>query len=109
MMRPARAARRHDDGFSLVEIMVVVLIIAILIAIAIPTFLAARTRANDRAMQSMLRTALVAEKTYFTDNQVYTDDAAVLGTVEGSPSYVTNAVAGASATTPRRCPASTPG
>jgi type IV pilus assembly protein PilA len=47
--------------------MVVVLIIAILIAIAIPTFLGARTRAQDRAAQTSLRNALVAAKSIYTD------------------------------------------
>ncbi len=54
---------RDDDGFTLIELMVVVLIIAILIAIAIPTFLGARARAQDRAVQSNLRNGLPAEKT----------------------------------------------
>src|SRR6266516_2025738 len=61
----------REEGFTLIELMVVVLIIAILIAIAIPTFLGARQRAQDRAAQSNLRNALTAEKTYYTDNQVY--------------------------------------
>ena len=48
------------------------LIIAILIAIAIPTFLGARTRAQDRAAQASLRNALVAAKSIYTDTQDYT-------------------------------------
>src|SRR4249919_3994363 len=66
-------ARNRDDeqGFTLIELMVVVLIIAILIAIAIPTFLGARQRAQDRAAQSDIRNGLTAEKTYYTDGQVY--------------------------------------
>ena len=70
------ATRRRDEeqGFTLIELMVVVLIIAILIAIAIPTFLGARQRAQDRAAQSDLRNGLTSEKTYYTDNQAYTND-----------------------------------
>ena len=64
--------RRHlnkdEDGFTLIELMVVVLIIAILIAIAIPTFLGAQDRARDRGAQSDLRNALTASKTLATDN-----------------------------------------
>src|SRR5437588_10514629 len=63
---------RSEEGFTLIELMVVVLIIAILLAIAIPTFLGARSRAQDRAAQSNLRNALTAEKTYYTDAQAYT-------------------------------------
>ena len=62
------SSHTRDDGFTLVELMVVVLIIAILIAIAIPTFLGARTRAQDRAAQSDLRNGLTAAKVYYADN-----------------------------------------
>src|SRR5438067_7831376 len=73
MIEALRKRLEHDeDGFTLIELMVVVLIIAILLAIAIPTFLGARTRANDRAAQSSLRNALTAAKTIFTDSQDYT-------------------------------------
>ena len=58
---------RTREGFTLIELMVVVLIIAILIAIAIPTFLGAQDRAKDRAAQSDLRNALTAAKTIATD------------------------------------------
>ena len=80
------ARRRRDDeqGFTLIELMVVVLIIAILIAIAIPTFLGARQRAQDRAAQSDLRNGLTAEKTVYTDNQSYDATTATMKGIESS-------------------------
>jgi type IV pilus assembly protein PilA len=62
---------REEDGFTLIELMVVVLIIAILIAIAIPTFLGARGRAQDRAAQSSARNIVTNAKAIFTDNEDY--------------------------------------
>ena len=80
----------EDEGFTLIELMVVVLIIAILLAIAIPTFLGARERANDRAAQSSLRNALTAAKTIYTDTQNYTDaTTASLSAVEPSLTFTT--------------------
>ena len=63
-----RRLHRDEEGFTLIELMVVVLIIAILIAIAIPTFLGAQNRARDRGAQSDLRNALTASKTIATDS-----------------------------------------
>src|SRR5258708_3216943 len=72
--RRKNARDRGEEGFTLIELMVVVLIIAILIAIAIPTFLGARQKAQDRAAQSNLRNALTAAKTAYVDSQDYSSD-----------------------------------
>lgn len=85
--------RREDEGFTLIELMVVVLIISILIAIAIPTFLGARQGAQDRGAQSALRNGLTAAKTIFADEGVYNAtanpaDQTNLANVEPSLAYV---------------------
>lgn len=44
------------EGFTLIELMIVILIIAILVAIAVPVFLSARANAQKRTCQANLRT-----------------------------------------------------
>lgn len=74
------AARRHrtpyaghsgDDGFTLIELMVVLLVMGILMAIAIPTFLGVTGTANDRSMQSNLTNAMETAKVVFARQDTY--------------------------------------
>ncbi len=90
--------RLNEDGFTLIELMVVVLIIAILVAIAIPTFLGQRETAQDRAAQSNLRNALATEKTIYANDQAYTDVAADLGAIEPSLTWQEDSYAAATST-----------
>ncbi len=63
-------SRDHDnDGYTLIELMVVLLILAILLAIAIPTFLGVKGGAQDRATQSNLTNALLVGKTIASANR----------------------------------------
>ena len=73
---------RDQEGFSLVELMIVIMIIALLMAIAIPTYLGARQRAQDRAAQSMLVTALKTEEVVAVDDAQYTNVVATLSAAE---------------------------
>jgi type IV pilus assembly protein PilA len=91
MLEMLRRRREDEQGFTLIELMVVVLIIAILIAIAIPTFLGARRRSQNRAAQSNIRNAFTAEKTYYTDQQQYTETESALTAIEPSLDFETNA------------------
>jgi type IV pilus assembly protein PilA len=68
----ARAVRRSERGFTLIELMMVVLIIAILIAVTIPVFFGAANKAKDRATQTSVKTALKAAKGVYTDTTDYT-------------------------------------
>lgn len=62
---------RADDGFTLIELMVVLLIIAILLAMAIPTLLGARRTANARGPQVYVRDALTAEADAWSSTQSF--------------------------------------
>jgi type IV pilus assembly protein PilA len=69
-----RRPRRHEeeDGFTIIEMMVVMVVISVLLIIAVPTFMSAKVRAQDRSAQSDLQVALAAAKAVFTDESDFT-------------------------------------
>jgi type IV pilus assembly protein PilA len=61
----------RQEGFTLIELMIVILIIAILVAIAVPVFLSARSSAQRRTCQANLRTIDGAINTYNGEYEAY--------------------------------------
>jgi len=89
---------RRSEGFTLIELMIVILIIAILVAIAVPVFLNARASAQRRTCQANQRTVDGAIQSY----QANTDDGSY-------PSDLADMVGGANSTLKKTpvCPSAT--
>ncbi len=83
-----RRTRRDDRGFTLVELLVVALVLGVLIVIAVPTFLSARTRADNREAQSVARNVLTAARILYADASTYGDAEAALPTIEPTYTYL---------------------
>jgi prepilin-type N-terminal cleavage/methylation domain-containing protein len=85
--RPSRHSESHgkriipsgQDGFTLVELLVVVLVLGALVGIAVPTFVKQREGAWDAAVQSELRAATIALASYRAQNGIYAAPAIATG------------------------------
>jgi type IV pilus assembly protein PilA len=72
MVTKIRKRMKGEKGFTLIELLVVIIIIAILAAIAIPTFLGQRQKAQDAAAKSLVRNAMMAVESAYTDTRDFT-------------------------------------
>jgi prepilin-type N-terminal cleavage/methylation domain-containing protein len=80
---------RKDEGFTLVELMVVVLIIGILVAIAVPIFNAAKGSAQQKTCFANQRTIEGAVQSYQASNGALPPTVAAGGTAGDGSALIT--------------------
>ena len=66
---PTRISRRHERGFTLIELMIVMVIIGMLAAIAVPMYVQSVRHAREAVLKEDLRTMRSAIDSYTVDKQ----------------------------------------
>ena len=64
-----RRRRQHEEGFTLIELMIVMAIIGVLATLAIPNFIAAIKHAREAVLKEDLQTMRMAIDSYTMDKQ----------------------------------------
>lgn len=62
---------RREDGFTMIELLVVMIIMAILVSAGLAFHFGARERASDATAKANIRTAVAAFEAYHGDNEGY--------------------------------------
>lgn len=70
---------QHEQGFTLIEVMVVVAIVGLMAAIAIPNFIHFQAKAKQGEAQTLLKSIFSAEKASFPALHGYTSSIADIG------------------------------
>ncbi len=92
---------RKTEGFTLIELMIVVAIIGILAAIAIPNFLNYQCKSKQSEAKQSLGTIAKNQEAYFAEHDGYADTTAKLGfEVKGDTQRYTYSIVRDNAATP---------
>ena len=95
MLRRCIRLVEREDGFTLVELMVVVVILSVLMLMATSTFSGVKKRAQDSAARQTAAKALEVGRIVFTDSATYaTVTAAELSDTEPNITFKDGSVAG---------------
>lgn len=93
----------NSNGFTLIELMIVVVIIAVLASIAIPSYNEQVTKSKRSDAKSMLLTMASQQERYFYDENQYAANLSALGysanTVESNEGHYDLSVSAATSTT----------